>query len=141
MRKKRKGFSLAEAMLALVILGFAVSSVLFPFTSGAKVRSEGAKRTLAAKLANDLMEEIIKTPYEQIVSNYNGFTEAQGQVKDTSGAVFSDLNYLNYSRDAECAEVYVPQESGEKESKFIRVTVRVYYLGEEIAVIERLVSE
>jgi type II secretory pathway pseudopilin PulG len=141
MRRKHKGFSLAEAMLALVILGFAVSSVLFPFTSGAKVRSEGTKLTLAAKLANDLMEEIIKTPFAQIISNYNGYTEAQGQVKDASGAVFSDLNYLNYSRDAECAAVYVPQEGGEKESKFIRITVRVYYLGEQVAVLDRLVSK
>jgi len=139
--KNQKGFSLAEAMMATVVLGIAAAGVLLPFTSGAAVRAEGMRRTLAAKLASDLMEEIIRSPFGDIVDNYDGYAEAQGQVKDASGTVFTDLNYANFSRDVSCEQVYVPQESEDGESKFIRATVRVYYSGGQIAIIRRLISE
>ena len=141
LRTKHKGFSLAEAMMATVVLGIAAAGVLLPFTSGAAVRAEGVRRTLAAKLAGDLMEQIINTSFEQIVANYDGYTEAQGQVRDVTGVVFTDANYANFSREANCTYVYVQQESGGGQSKFIRATVRVYYSGKQIAVINRLISE
>lgn len=36
-----RGFTLAEAMMATVVLGFAAAGVLVPFVSGASVRAEG----------------------------------------------------------------------------------------------------
>lgn len=139
--KHRKGFTLAEATLATVVLGIAVVGVLLPFTSGAAVRAEGTRRTLAAKLAGDLMEEIVNTPFEQIIAGYDGYAEPQGQVKDAAGIVFTDLNYANFGRDVVCEYVYMPQESGDGDLKFIRIIVRVYYSGREIAAISRLVSK
>jgi prepilin-type N-terminal cleavage/methylation domain-containing protein len=135
----RKGFTLAEAMMATVVLGIAATGVLLPFTSGAAVRAEGMRRTLGAKLASDLMEEIVNTPFEEIVIGY--YSEAQGQIRDASGVVFTDSNYANLSRDSSCAYAYVPQESWSGAFKFILVTVRVYYRGKEIATINRLISE
>lgn len=139
-QNKHKGFSLAEAMMATVVLGIAAAGVLLPFTSGASVRAEGMRRTLAAKLAGDLMEEIINTPFDQILAGYDGYAELQGQVKDVSGAAFTDSNYTNFSRDVSCEYVRVPQESETGELKFVRVTVRVYYSGKQIAIINRLVG-
>lgn len=140
--KIRKGFSLAEATIALVVLGIAAAGVLLPFTTGAKVRAEGTRRTLAAKLANDLMEEIVNTPFDQIIGQYDGYAEAQGQVKDANGVVFSDLNYANFSRDASCAYVYVPPQSELlAPPNFILAMVRVYYSGSEMVVVNRLVHE
>ena len=127
--------------MATVVLGIAAAGVLLPFVSGAAVQAEGAHRTLAAKLASDLMEKIISTPFEDIMPNYNGYSEAQGLVKDASGAVFADSNYANFSRDVSCEYVYVAQESGTGELKFIRATVRVYYSGSKMVVINRLISE
>jgi prepilin-type N-terminal cleavage/methylation domain-containing protein len=140
-RAGRHGFTLAEALMAVVVLGIAAAGVLLPFTSGASVRAEGIRRTLAAKLASDLMEKIITMPFDQIVDDFDGYTEPQGQLKDASGATFTDSNYANFSRDVSCECVYMPQESGAGEANFIRVTVRVYYSGREIAVINRLISE
>ena len=139
--RNRKGFSLAEAMIATVVLGVAVSGVLLPFSSGAAARAEGMHRTLAAKLASDLMEQIINTPFAEVTANYDGYVEAQGQVKDAAGVVFSDSKYANFSRQVSCEYVYVPQESGKTEAKFICVTVSVYYKGREIAIISRLIGE
>ena len=138
--KNRKGFTLIEAMIAAVVLGIAAAGVLLPFTSGAAIRAEGAHRTLAAKLAGDLMEGIVKTPFEQIIAAYDGYAEPQGQVKDASGIVFTDSNYANFSRDVSCEYFNVLQESMNGELKFIRVIVRVYYRGGEIVTISRLVS-
>jgi len=127
--------------MATVVLGIAAAGVLLPFTSGARVRAEGLRRTLAAKLASDLMEQILNTPFEQIVTSYNGYSEPQGQIKDATGAVFKDPSYAKFSRDVSCAEVYMPQQSGVELPNFIRVTVRVYYSGRPIATIYRLVTE
>ena len=139
--KNAKAFTLAEAMMATVVLGIAAAGVLLPFTSGTAVRAEGMRRTLGAKLASDLMQEIVNTPFNQIVAAYGAFSEAQGQVKDAGGVVFTDSNYAMFSRDSMCNYVYVPQESGTGVVKFILVTVRVYYSGKEIAIVNRLVSE
>ena len=87
------------------------------------------------------MEKIIITPFEDVVDTYDGYSEAQGQVKDVSGAVFTGSNYAKFSRGVSCAYVYVPQESGATEPKFIRVTVQVYYSGRKVVSINRLVGE
>ncbi|MHC4475322.1 MAG: type IV pilus modification PilV family protein [Planctomycetota bacterium] len=137
----RKGFTLAEAMLAALILGVAAAGVLLPFTSGAVVRAEGMRRTLAAKLAGDLTEQIVNTPFEDVVAGFDGYTEPQGQVTDFAGVVFTYPAYANFSRDVSCEYVVVPQESGTMEPMFIRVTVRVYYSGKQIAVINRLITK
>jgi len=132
--RNRRGFTLAEAMLAAVVLGIAAAGVLLPFTSGASVRAEGNRRTLAAKLAGDLMEEIIGTPFEEILAGYDEYAEPQGQVKDVSGTAFTDSNYANFSRGASC-------EYDAGQPFFIIVTVWVKYNGNEIVSLSRLISK
>ncbi len=127
--------------MATVVLSIASAGVLLPFTSGEAVRVEGARRTLAAKLAGDLTEQIITTGFDRIVADYDGYVETQGGVKDVSGAVFTDSNYAKFSRAASCAYVYMPQESGAVSPQFILITVRVYYSGREIATVNRLVAK
>lgn len=127
--------------MAVTVLGFAAAGVLLPFAGGARVRAEGIRKTLGVKLASDLTEEIVNTPFDQIVALYNGYSEPQGQVKDAAGQVFAGSNYANFSRDASCQYVYVPQESGAEDPKFIRVTVRAHYSGAVIATVDRLISE
>jgi hypothetical protein len=128
------GFTLAEAMMATVVLGIAAAGVLLPFTSGAKVRVEGMRMTLAAKLASDLIEQIVNTPFGQIITDYADYSEPQGQVKDSAGVVFTDPIYANFSRGASCA-----WEPGQ--DYFILATVWVKYNGREIVSIKRLISK
>ncbi len=126
--------------MATVVLGIAAAGVLLPFVSGAKVRAEGTHRTLGAKLAGDLIEQIVNTPFEQVVTKYDGYSEPQGQLKDSAGIVFTDPTYANFSRDASCGYVYVPQQGGTYQPDFVRITVRVYYRGTPIATVYRLIS-
>jgi len=128
--RARGGFTLAEAMMATVVLGIAAAGVLLPFTSGARVRAEGVHRTLAAKLASDLMEEIINTKFEDIKATY-------------PEEVFADPMYANFSRGASSVNVDVPVSPGRysENVEFILVTVWVKYNGCEMAVIKRLITE
>jgi prepilin-type N-terminal cleavage/methylation domain-containing protein len=140
MRTKQGGFTLIEATLAVVVLGIAAAGVLLPFSSGAAAQADGLHRAKAAILAGDLLEQIVSKPYGSIAA-YNGYTEAQGQVKDSWGNVFTDPAYANFSRKAFCDYVYMPQQAGTYSSVFIRVTVKVYYSGSELVSVTRLVSQ
>jgi hypothetical protein len=132
---------LAEAMMATVVLGIAAAGVLLPFTSGAAARAEGGRRTLASSLAAELVEQIIRTDFDQIVAVYDGYVEAQGHVKDAGGVEYSDSRYAKLSRSASCDYVYMPEESGAASPRFILVTVSVYYNGKEMATVNRLVGK
>jgi hypothetical protein len=126
--------------MALVLLGMAAAGVLLPFSHGAAVQAEGMRLTLAARLANDLMERIVATPADQIVSGYN-YTEAQGQVRDAVGTVFTDPQYAGFSRQVVCVNVRVPQESSDLPADFIRASVSVCYQGRPVATLHRLINE
>lgn len=137
---RQRGFTLAEALMASVVLGIAAAGVLLPFSSGAAVRAEGMRRTLGAKLASHMIEEIISKPFDEIM-DYDGYAEPEGQVKDAAGAVYTDSNYAKFSRDVSCEYVYVLQESGIGEPVFIRVTVQVRWNSKDVTSITRLVSK
>jgi len=139
--RRVKGFTLAEAMIAAVVLCIATSAVVLPFVSGASVRLEGVRRTLSAKLAGDLLEEIVNMPSDSIISTYDGYSEPAGQVKDSNGVVFTDSNYTYFSREASCELVRVAQQDDDAEPAFIRVTVRIYHRGRQMVSVSRLVSK
>ena len=132
----RRGFTLAEAMIATVVLSIAAAGVLLPFTSGGAARAEGMRRTLAAKLASDLMEEIISTEFNDIMDKYGTYTETQGHIINDfyTGTEFTDPVYAKFGRGAHCVW-------DETQDFFILVTVWVKYDRREIAVINRLISE
>ncbi len=165
--RRQQGFTLAEAMITLVVLSIAAAGVLLPFSSGAVVRAEGLRRTLGARLASDSIEQVISRPfhdpdgseydynlgpdagettYEQFdnIDDFHDYLEPQGQIKDVGGTLFTDLAYINFSRYVTCEYVTVPQQPSQSEPEkcnFVLVTVQVYYNGKLIANIQRLVSE
>ncbi len=139
-RIRQGGFTLAEATLAMVLLGIAAAGVLLPFASGASVQADGVRRTLGAVLANDLIEQVTATSFDQIVATYN-YTESQGQLKDSSGTTLTDAIYAKYGREVSCQYVHVPQQDDAVAASFILATVHVYYQGLDIVTINRLISE
>jgi type II secretory pathway pseudopilin PulG len=140
-RSLRAGFTLAEALLAVVLLGMAASSVLLPFTTGTIVRKEGARRTLAANLASEQMEKVIMTPFSQIISTWNNTTENTGQLKDGQGNTLTSSAYDSFSRTTTCKSVLVSQQSGVLGSSLISINVVVLYKGAPLVTLNRLVSE
>ena len=88
--KNRKGFTLVEAMMAMVVLSIAASGVLLPFAAGASAQMEGARRTLATKLASDMLEKVVSTDYDNIAMVYAGYYEPEGFMSDASGNFLDD---------------------------------------------------
>jgi len=129
--------------MAMVLLGLAAAGVLLPFSQGAAVQAEGARTTLAAQLAGDLMERIVATPRSQIVSAWAGYSEAQGQVRNARGDIFTDPMYANFSRSVSCHDdVHVPQEDEPSlPSDFLLVSVHVSCQGRVVATLDRLISK
>ena len=138
--KFKKGFTLAEALLATALLAIAATGVLLPFASGASLQAEGSHRNIAANLATDMTNIICYQSFDDIVANYDGYTEAQGQVTDSSGTVISDLGYQLFARSVSCTPVHVPQQSGSAEENFILVEVTITYKGAEMFKLVRLIS-
>jgi len=162
--KKLSAFSLAEALLAVVILTIAAAGVLIPYTTGAVLRAEGARRTMASRLASDLMEVILTKPFHDPdgssydynlgpdageatfvdfdnLDDFDGYSEPQGQIKDADGVVFTDPAYANFSTEAACSYVYVPQESGNTQPMFMRAEVTIYYKTQKLVTLKRLISK
>jgi prepilin-type N-terminal cleavage/methylation domain-containing protein len=136
-----RGFTLIEALMALVILSIAAAGLILPFASSMTVQQQGCSQTLAAKLASDLIEQIINTDFSQIVTTYNGYNETKGQIKNAAGVVFSDPMYADLSRQAVCEYIYMPQQASVGTPNFIRITVRVYQNGVKLAEVVRLKSK
>ena len=134
------GFSLAETMLAVIVLSMAVAGGLLPFTTGASVQVEGTHRTMAANLATQLTERIIDMPFDDIISNYSSFNESQGNIHDNQDNQYVGSKYARFRRGAACMYVYVPEQNHAAAPNFILVNVRVYYDGRELANIKRLIS-
>ena len=124
----------------MVLIGIAAAGVLLPFASGAAVQAEGLHRTLAAVLANSMIEQIVATPFASLVTEYN-YTESQGQLKDTSGALLTDPLYAQFSREVACQYVHVPQQDSDTVANFALATVRVRYRGQPLVTITRLISQ
>jgi Tfp pilus assembly protein PilV len=135
---KNEGFTLVEALLALVILMIAAYGLILPFASSAVTSQQGCSQTIAAKLACDLVEQIIADPNYWTTGSY---TEQKGQVKDVNGVVFADPMYADFSREAVCENVYMPQQTAFGTANFIRITVRVYQNGIKLVEITRLKSK
>ncbi|MGA2915088.1 MAG: prepilin-type N-terminal cleavage/methylation domain-containing protein [Sedimentisphaerales bacterium] len=135
-----KGFALAEAMIALVILTIAATALILPFASSATVEQQGIKQTIAAKLAGDLVEQILADPnsFSQIGADYDNYAEPNGQIRDANGIIFSGSLYADLSRNADCNYVYMPQQTNFGTQNFLKITVRVYQNGLKLSEITRL---
>ena len=138
---QRAGFTLAEAMLAIVLLGIAASSVLLPFTTGTIVRKEGAQRTLVANLASEQMEKVTMTSFSQIIPTWNNTTESAGELKDGQGNTLTGSVYDSFSRMTTCRSVLASQQAGVLSSSLISIKVEVLYKGATLVSLNRLVSE
>lgn len=136
----RSGFTLAEALMAMVVLAVAATGVLLPFSSAASVHIEGSRRTLAAKLAADLLEEISASSFTDIMNTWDGFSESQGNVtKILSNETFAGEVYKYYSRRVDCLRATTGDDT-DTTLLGAWVTVTVSFDGIEMAKLKTLVS-
>ncbi len=131
-RQNRKGFTLAEAMIAMVILAVATSAVILPFSTAGALTQEGAKRTLAATLAADLLEEFQNMVFDSIP--FRCYPELEGMVADANGQFFTDPVYSKFARISTCSSANVGGKS------LWWVTVEIRYNSLEVLQMSTLIG-
>ncbi|AQT68897.1 hypothetical protein STSP2_02074 [Anaerohalosphaera lusitana] len=130
--KNRNGFTLMESMMATVVLAMVAAGVALPLSSGANVQMEGARLTMAAKLANDLMAEVAATDFDSISSTFDGLSESSGALTEYDGDLLSGPAYEGFSRSVNCSTATVGKVD------MLWVTVSVSHDGEELVALKRL---
>lgn len=121
--------------MAIVVLAVAAAGVLLPFANAAAVQAEGARQTMAANLASELMEKILTVDYDLILSLYETYSEPEGGLIDAAGNTHTDTVYAGFSRTAACQPAVVASKN------LILITVTVYYDGGEMTRITTLTAD
>ncbi len=100
------GFSLVEALVAIVVIGVALAGVIGVFSHGARAAAEPVVRKQLVALTEELMDEVQLKPYAPAsntapagcarntfndVSDYNGYPSS-GQVCDIDGNAIAALS-------------------------------------------------
>jgi Tfp pilus assembly protein PilV len=87
-----------ECVIASVILALAVVGIMMATLAGVRHLDQAETQMLAVRVAEDLIEEIVASPYESggaqrpdwSISDYHGFQEDPGSIRDFSGALYGD---------------------------------------------------
>ena len=132
---KHSGFTLIEATGAMLLLALAAAGILLPFANAASVQAEGARQTLAANLASEMMEKVLQTETSTILSSFGVYSEAKGAMLDTKGELLTDSIYTGFSRSVVSQAVTV------KSVPLVKITVSVAYEGNEMTQVTTLVGQ
>ena len=65
-RERSRGFTLIEAMIAMVIVGVAVTAMLQLLAAGTTCNIEAAQSTMAVNLARNIREMTLRMPYADV---------------------------------------------------------------------------
>jgi hypothetical protein len=164
--KSGTGFTLIEALLAAVVLAAVVTALVVPFAAGARIQQVEVRRFLAAGLAEQMMEEILRHPFEEpddgdtepegesrfgpepdersrgdydAIDDYDGHVEAAGVLTDAVGRAITDAGVAGLTRHVRVEYVYVTGQDASEHVPLLRVRVEVRHAGRTIITLTRLV--
>ena len=132
---KHSGFTLIEATGAMLLLAMAAAGILLPFANAVSVQAEGARQTLAANLASELMEIVLMSEPNDIIATFDEYAEVKGAMLDTKGDLLTDSIYTGFSRSVACQAVAV------KLVPLVKITVSVAYEGNEMSRLTTLAGQ
>jgi MSHA pilin protein MshD len=133
MTARSRGFTLAELVLLIVVLGVGVAGIVSVYSMTVANSADPLVRKQAMALAESLLEEILLQRYEEVpatapgatrdtfdsVDEYNNYSTASG-IQNIYGAAVSGLGAYNYAPPVAVAAAPL---NGVPDSK--RVTVNV----------------
>ncbi len=85
-----KGFSLAEILIAIIILIVAISSILMTYIACFVLIDTVKNVNIATTAAQGLIEEMRSTPFTQIYDNYNGLVFTLNDIPQSRGIIYVD---------------------------------------------------
>ncbi|NNE08887.1 MAG: type IV pilus modification protein PilV [Gemmatimonadetes bacterium] len=72
--QKQDGFSLVELMVAMVVMSVGFLAMSHIFMAAMEHSKQGKHDMAALSLANEILERVRATPYEQVYATYDGMT-------------------------------------------------------------------
>lgn len=156
------GFTLAEALLASVVLAVVAGAVTVPIVTGAQNAQQAEQVRYATEIGAALMDEILARPVvDSRVSDktagpsgiessrkayvnadaFNGYSETSDKVlRDYAGAAVSEATVQGFYRQASVQYVtFAGQVSGDT-TGFLLARVDVYYQGALLVSFTRLIA-
>ena len=128
---KRDGFTLIEVLIAVILVGLAIASLVAANNSFTKTNAAGTDLSTAEFLVEQIRELTAMTAYDELDDldgvSFSPPISADGNALDDSAAFSQQITVDNV--DAANFENVVPDHS----SDFVRVTVRVLLNSKEIS--------
>jgi len=158
-RQIEPAFTLAEALLAAVVLAATIPAIAMPFTAAAQSQQAEGRFTVAVNLAQELMEEILSQPFRDPqgssapgpesgetsrelfdnVDDYHGYAEPAGEIVAVNGQVVDCPVAAGLSRHVSADYVHVKDQDTSEPPLFVRVVVEMQYKGQTVVTLTRLV--
>lgn len=158
--RHRRGFTLAEVLIAAAILSFVTLGIVQAVSAGQARTLDALKRSRAQALAEVLLEEILSKPYADPegaaalgpdsgeatradfdnVDDYHGYLESAGSLADHAGALYS-TPYQSLSRSVSIAAVTNSVSALGGDHSGLQITVSVNEPGGRVWSVERFVPE
>jgi len=162
MVKTPPGFTLVEALIAVMILGFSAAGIAMLLTASMQQNYLSEKYMLAGNLAQDLLDEIMGKPFYDPdspgnltpgpeagetsralldnVDDYDGLIEPAGAMQLPNGSPLDRPNLGGFSRSTSAEYVYLPGQDAQADPTFILVDVEVLDNSVPMAEVKRLIS-
>jgi hypothetical protein len=158
---RRRGFSLAEAMIAATLLAVAVVGIAGPLGAASEQARHGQERGAALVLARELMEEIVARPLcdggttchlgpessecdrtqFDSADDYNGYSDTTREIKNYSNKSIPFDRANLYTRSVSVGYRNAPSSASTTSGDFAMVTVSVTTPHNQVVQIWRLLSK
>jgi len=160
-RTRRRGFTLAEALLATTVLAIVGATATLPFVAGMQNIQEAAKLDRAVSLGQALMEEIMARPFDVVATTgtqtppalgtlnrslyftilqFNGYAEDGTQPLNFDGTTMNDPMYTGYKRVVSVQPVSYPGQDPVDTGNLVHVQVQVFLNKIPLVQLDRLAA-
>lgn len=159
--RRRGGFTLAEALLASVILAIVAATATLPFTAGVINSTEAQKLEQAVELGQAMMEEVLSRPFYgpkqtsptpgpepeetarllyDSIDDFDGYSESDFILRDFKNNPITDPVVEGYWREIKVQFVSYPNMQPGDVNSLALITVKVYRHSSLLVTLSRLIS-
>lgn len=161
LRFRRAAFTLAETLIASIVLAIVAASAILPFVAGAQQLNAATEFEFAASFGEELMEEIIARPFHaphedgptpgpeatetdrrfyDSVDDFDGYSElktgTQSYLLDYRGGNTVDEDHEGYWRDVSVTYVAFTEQT--EANAIVKIEVRVHRYNNLLLRLNRL---
>lgn len=138
-RRRRRGFTLLEALIASVVLATIVLAVGSSLSAARQHSLEAEKLILATICADDLLSELASLPYDELVL-VSDIDESEGSMTTLDGAAYPN-SFWQIGRSARVREDVVADAALNIAVRGRRITVTAYDEHRVLAQVETFIPE